>query len=156
MSHPSPAELERKAKMLTQQADMLSAQKKFGQSGQKHKEATRLQEQAQKLRDQGYPFDVADGKRATSRNAASKMRKKVGRFHLMVLDALKLRPMTNSEIFDHYRRVHDSQDYYALRDLERSLQPRPGELELVGRVKNTGEKRKNRNGNPELIWSAVA
>ncbi|PCI53859.1 MAG: hypothetical protein COB36_11510 [Alphaproteobacteria bacterium] len=167
MSHPSPAELDAQALVKESAArtyDQAANAFKFPYQGAGHRaqaaklsqEAKALRCTASDLRAQGYPFDVSDGKRETSRKAAVKMRRKVGRFHLMVMDALKSRPMTNSEIFDHYRSGLANQDYYTLRDLERSLQPRAGELELIGRVTNTGEKRKNRNGNPEIIWSVAA
>jgi len=142
MSHPSPAELERTAEFLMQQSRSLSVQNKHGQAGQKLREATRLRVQAADLKAKGYPFAPAYGKRATSHEAAAKLAKKVGKYHLMVLDDLKHRDLTNSEIIARHPDVNP-----------RTIQPRTGELMIMGRVFDTGRKRKNQFGNSEIVWS---
>ena len=123
--------------------DRLEAHKKSEYAEKLRNDARAKFDEAKRLREDNYPKKPAKGKTDTSRKAAVKLEPKIGALHQVVLDALAARDMTNSEIVIHTGRMYHT------------LQPRTGELCRMGKVFDSGERRKNSRGNPEIVWTLI-
>lgn len=91
-----------------------------------------------------YPHSVGYQRRDTSLSAAKSMGGKAPRLQQLVVDQLMLYgPMTADEIADNM-------------GVDRlSIRPRCTELDRLGRIIDSGERRKNASGRPAIVWRVV-
>ncbi|MBL4837630.1 MAG: hypothetical protein JKY34_08625 [Kordiimonadaceae bacterium] len=87
-----------------------------------------------------YPFAPSPGKTDTSAEAAEKVSNISETLEVQVLNALKIKPMTNSELAGQLK--HDA----------KGVQPRTSELRSRNLIVDTGERHKNGGGNNEIVW----
>jgi len=102
-----------------------------------------------------YPSTPAIGKRETSHAAAEKIKPAFNKKQKIVLRHLSAFDMTSTEIFKREAGLSDEElkRYCELRSIERGLQPRPGELEAIGMVFDSGKRRPNPGGRDETVWT---
>lgn len=91
-----------------------------------------------------YPRTPGFKSRDTSKAAADAMRPSQPRLRQLVLDTLAVAgPLTADEVADHLR-------------IDRlSIRPRLSELAALGKVQDTGERRKNKSGKSAVVWSLI-
>jgi len=92
---------------------------------------------------QAYPNGPAEGHTLTSNAAAALIAKVSAKLERRVLEALTVKPMTNSELAEH------------LKHAPSGVQPRTSELRAKDMVFDTGRRRQNRWGNNEIVWALV-
>ena len=130
-----------------------------GKKAARLKEAAQLRKDANALRGQAkrYPRQAGHRGVATSKAAAALVNKGLKKRQREVLDRLRNGDATNSELFQSASGLSDEQmaKYVRLRQLERGLQPRTGELSQLGLVIDTGERRPGPTGNNEIVWAVA-
>lgn len=150
-------EKDRRAALLEQAAE---AERHTGKKAARFKEAAQLRKDAESLRGQAkrYPRQAGHRGVATSKAAAALVNKGLKKRQSEVLDLLRDGPATNSELFQRLSGLSDAamKRYAELRNLERGIQPRSGELNKLGLVVDTQERRPGPTGNDEIVWAVAS
>jgi hypothetical protein len=92
-----------------------------------------------------YPNAPAIGKTDTSAEAAERVSKIANLLCDLALNKIYENPSTGSEIVESLRERHPQIDVLSIR-------PRLTELKERGRIRDTGERRKNPKGKNEIVW----
>lgn len=90
-----------------------------------------------------YPRSPGWKARETAKAAAGAMAPKAGLLRDRVLAAIRLAPSTPDEVATH------------LGETVLAVRPRVSELSKLGKVIDTGQRRKNASGRPAIVWKAV-
>lgn len=90
-----------------------------------------------------YPAVPGSRRTDTSRNASILAREKAEWLRPKCHAALKLKPMTADELAD------EIGEHFI------NVRPRCSELRRLGKVRDTGLRRANNFGNPQIVWEAT-